>query len=264
MMHRNPSMHCLHPALSLILHQQTVSLFPLFPSCVFIFTFFLFPLSFFSFLFCASPPGVSFFCIRSFSLFIFYFLSFAPIFLFIFSFLHYISHTFFYVLCLLFLLFFPSFSILLSSSPNPFLFFSRILPPLQPLPWLPLSFPILPLVSTLLSPSSYCTWCSAIRADSSLSFSLSLLPSPHSPSPPSVHPSLSTLCRLGFRQASSYQATGEMLIGFISGSLTASCSGLTAVMFRWLLIGLKGAGVILRPLLYFWANLFLHGCRPVR
>lgn len=35
-----------------------------------------------------------------------------------------------------------------------------------------------------------------------------LLPSPLAPSPPSVHPSLSTRCRLGLRQASSYQATG--------------------------------------------------------
>lgn len=91
-------------------------------------------------------------------------------------------------------LFLPFF---LSTSPKPFFFFPCLL-------W---SSPR----SALLSPSSYCTWCSAIRADSSLSFfssSLSLLPSPLAPSPQSVHSSLSTRCRLGFRQAGSYQATG--------------------------------------------------------
>lgn len=295
MMHRNPSMHCFHPALSLILHQQTVvccffvfslpflcfyfHLFP-FPTVVsllffkffivflfsqyyvsFTFVFFCWFLLFLFFLFCASPPGVSFFCILSISLLIFYFLSFALIFLF-FSFPSYISN-FFYVLCVCCSSFFPFLfhpSVLFSQT-IPFLFSLPTPPPAPPLASFILPHP--PLVSTLLSPSSYCTWCSAIRADSSLSFLLSLLPSPHSPSPPSVHPSLSTLCRLGFRQASSYQATGEMLIGFISGSLAASCSGLTAVMFCWLLIGVKGTGVIMGPLLYFWANLFLHGCRPV-
>lgn len=204
----------------------------------------------------ASPPGVSFFCLLVF-LFSFFASSPLPQFFFL-SFPSYISNflcTVSAVLPLFPFLFHPS---VLLSQTVPFLF-SHPAPPLA-------SFilPHPPLVSTLLSPSSYCTWCSAIRDDSSLSFLLSLLPSPHSPSPPSVHPSLSTLCRLGFRQASSYQATGEMLIGFISDSLAASCSGLTAVMFRWLLIGVRGAGVIMRPLLCFWANLFLHGCRPVR
>lgn len=48
----------------------------------------------------------------------------------------------------------------------------------------------------------------------------------------------STLCRLGFRQAGSYQATGYMLIGSVSASvfLLGSCMGLTAVMFCRLLI----------------------------
>lgn len=48
----------------------------------------------------------------------------------------------------------------------------------------------------------------------------------------------STLCRLGFRQAGSYQATGYALIGSVSASvfLPGSCMGLTAVMYRWLLI----------------------------
>lgn len=48
----------------------------------------------------------------------------------------------------------------------------------------------------------------------------------------------STLCRLGFRQAGSYQATGYMLIGSVSTSvfLPGSCMGLTAVMFCRLLI----------------------------
>lgn len=48
----------------------------------------------------------------------------------------------------------------------------------------------------------------------------------------------SALCRLGFRQAGSYQATGYMLIGSVSSSvfLPGSCMGLTAVMYCWLLI----------------------------
>lgn len=48
----------------------------------------------------------------------------------------------------------------------------------------------------------------------------------------------STWCRLGFRQAGSYQATGYMLIGSVSASvfLPGSCMGLTAVMYCWLLI----------------------------
>lgn len=52
-----------------------------------------------------------------------------------------------------------------------------------------------------------------------------------------------------FRQASSYQATAYMLIGSIPASLFLSetCMGLTAVMFRWLLMawcwGWRGRGI---------------------
>lgn len=97
--------------------------------------------------------------------------------------------------------------------------------------------------------------CSAIWERSALSFlpppSLSLLYL----SPPLIHPppplSLSihllstlSLCGDGFRQASSYQATGYMLIGSVSASrsLTSSCMGLTAVMYCWLLIAWSRGG----------------------
>lgn len=145
MMHRNPSMHCLHPALSLILHQQTVSLFPLFPSCVFIFTFFLFPqllsLSFFTvfiafllsqyyvsftfvfFLFIPFLSVLSFLCLSSLSLLLVYPFSVSLVFLFSFfsssllpqffflSFPSYISNFFMYCVCCSssFFLPFPSF-----------------------------------------------------------------------------------------------------------------------------------------------------------
>ncbi|KAM7381167.1 hypothetical protein PAMA_012147 [Pampus argenteus] len=53
-----------------------------------------------------------------------------------------------------------------------------------------------------------------------------------------------SLCKMGFRQASSYQATGYMLIGSVSASrsLSGSCMGLTAVMFCWLLIAWSRGG----------------------
>lgn len=94
--------------------------------------------------------------------------------------------------------------------------------------------------------------CSAIWERSALSFlpppSLSLLylspPLIHPPPPLSLHLSTLSLCGDGFRQASSYQATGYMLIGSVSASLSlsGSCMGLTAVMYCWLLIAWSRGG----------------------
>lgn len=94
--------------------------------------------------------------------------------------------------------------------------------------------------------------CSAIWERSALSFlpppSLSLLylspPLIHPPPPLSLHLSTLSLCGDGFRQASSYQATGYMLIGSVSASLSlsSSCMGLTAVMYCWLLIAWSRGG----------------------
>lgn len=71
---------------------------------------------------------------------------------------------------------------------------------------------------------------------------LLLLTSLSIPSSPTL---FSTLCRLGFKQAGSYQATGYMLIGSISASISlpGSCTGLTAVMYCWLLIARSLGGL---------------------
>lgn len=151
------SQHALLPSCSFLNIASTncFSLFSLFPSCVFIFTFFLFPqlLSITVFIvFLCSQYYVSFtfvFFVDSFSfcpffsvplllvypfsvssvfLFSFFTSSLLPQFFFFYLFL--LRFLIFYAPCLLFLLFFPSFSILLSSSPKPSLFFSRFLPPL--------------------------------------------------------------------------------------------------------------------------------------
>lgn len=163
MIHRNPSMHCFHPALSLILHQQTVSLFPLFPSCVFIFTFFLFPqllsslfftvfivfsilclIYFCIFLLIPFLSVLSFLCLSFWCILFLYpqFFSFhflLPLFCPNFSF-----YLFLFMYCvsavppLFTFLFHPS---VLLPQIIPFLFSLPTPPP--PLPWLPLPFPVL-------------------------------------------------------------------------------------------------------------------------
>lgn len=79
--------------------------------------------------------------------------------------------------------------------------------------------------------------CSSIRADSSLLFFFFFFTSLSIPPSPTLQ-LFSTLCKLGFRQAGSYQATGYTLIGSVSACvfLPGSCMGLTAVMYCWLLI----------------------------
>lgn len=109
----------------------------------------------------------------------------------------------------------------------------------------PLLFPFLPfsLISLQIM------FCHLIRI-SFVFFSPALSPplSPHSsssPPPPTLQlPSTLSLCKMGFRQAGSYQATGYMLIGSVSASLSlsGSCTGLTAVMYCWLLIAWSRGG----------------------
>lgn len=117
----------------------------------------------------------------------------------------------------------------------------------QPYPLSPV-FPFIFLLTSFLTHVK----CSAIWGRSALSFlpppSLSLLylspPLIHPPPPLSLHLSTLSLCGDGFRQASSYQATGYMLIGSVSASLSlsGSCMGLTAVMYCWLLIAWSRGG----------------------
>lgn len=109
----------------------------------------------------------------------------------------------------------------------------------------PLLFPFLPF-SLISLQIMFCH----LRRISFVFFSPALSPplSPHSsssPPPPTLQlPSTLSLCKMGFRQAGSYQATGYMLIGSVSASLSlsGSCTGLTAVMYCWLLIAWSRGG----------------------
>lgn len=98
-------------------------------------------------------------------------------------------------------------------------------------------FPLLFLVIPRSALTHFSVKCSSIGADSSLLFFFFFFTSLSIPPSPTLQ-LFSTLCRLGFRQAGSYQATGYMLIGSVSTSvfLPGSCMGLTAVMFCRLLI----------------------------
>ena len=100
----------------------------------------------------------------------------------------------------------------------------------------------------------------------SLSLSLFMgLSSIPPPPPPLALLSTLSLCRMGFRQASSYQATGYVLIGSVSASRSfpGSCAGLTAVMYCWLLIAWSRGGSASSHYSIFGLN-FCIGCRLVR